>query len=132
MSNDVKRNLIKELNKKAKAIEERRTNSSKQASMNDIIYDFMKEVEHILIASTDSYSFNEMLDGASRIMDTRMRAHDPHVTLEMIWNDAEDWRELRLQGIKIIWSDPFMERNPERIKQEYIDISQYLLDGIKD
>lgn len=132
MSSDARSKVIKEINKKAKHIKELRTNSSKEMSPEDIVYDFIKQVERFIATAEDSIEFQELLDESARQMDTRMKAFDSQVVMEMIWNgDANNYTELRLNGVNITWSEDYLSKNPEQSKTISIDVGQMLIDEIK-
>ena len=62
-----------------------------------------------------------------------MRRLDGGVGLEVIWNHSEaveeNWKDLSVDGVKIIWGDLYLSNNPGTGKELHIDVSSLFLDG---
>lgn len=96
-------------------------------SYEEVIFIFFKEMEHIYAVSDSPLTFQSKLDSASTILYSRMRSFDHGINVELIWNGAEDWKEFRLNGVKISWSEKYLKENPELTNEMYIDVINLLL-----
>lgn len=129
---DVKAAMMAKIKCKASKIRESRTNSSKKRSPEDIVFEFLKEMEDIYAAAGDPIEFDIMLDRASKWMDYKMRSYDNRVSLDIIFNDTDNWKELRAQGVHIRWSEGFAKGNPEHPTEQYFDLTHMFMKEINE
>jgi len=122
--------MLDRIRKKAKKLNEQRTNSDRKMSYEEVIFGFFKEMEVIYANAVTPDDFSTRLDSKSSILWSRMRSFDTKINVELIWNDTKDWEEFRLQGVKIRWSDKYLKDNPDQTKDMYIDVTNLLLNTI--
>jgi len=127
---DARTQVLNDIRKKAKKINELRTNSKKSLTYNQVLYHFFQEIEEIYIIAKDMYDFQYMLNTRSNLMHTRMKNLDYGVNLKLIWNDTENWKELRLQGVSVDWSSSYLKANPLESSSVYIDVVNMLLEDL--
>jgi hypothetical protein len=127
------RKEVEELVKKrAKKINELRTNSSKKMTFEQIVYKFFKDMEHVYEVATDQYDYSLLMDFACDAMKQRMQAIDQGCNMRVVVNDAEDWKELRVTGVEITWSKNYVEKFPEKEKTTFVDVAHMLMDGLPE
>lgn len=131
---DAKKKMMDMVNKKAKVFKEYRTNSSRSLTPNKILLIFIKAIEYAQASSSDQYDFDSYLNKASNMMLSRFKGLDPNVNITIHWNtgDSDSWQELMPTGITITWSDDYIKQNPDKDKEETIDIVHLLLEGMFD
>ena len=121
------------INKKAQRFKELRTNSSRHMTPEQIMISYMEAVEKTRIESEDKFDFEAGLDKASALMENRLKAFDPGVHVDVAWGIASDnWKDLAVSGIRITWSDTYISDNPDKEKEQNIDVGHMLLEGIFD
>src|ERR1700677_3633745 len=128
MSKSERAKMLDRIGKRAKRYKTLRENSNKVISHTRIIYNFLKDVEKIYVVASDPIEFRIMLNELSKHLDATMKARDPQVHMEILWHGGDDdWRTLRATGVRIKWSKAYSEKNPELQQEEYIDVTQFLL-----
>lgn len=121
------------IKKKAKKFKEYRTNSSRSMTPEKIALRFIEDVDKAKCAAVDKYDFEADLEKAAMIMENRLRAFDPYVDIEVSWSKQDEtWKDLRVTGIFIKWSDVWKQANPDKDQEQMIDIGHMLLEGIFD
>lgn len=132
MSSEAKKQVEALIKKRAKKINELRTNSTKKMSHEEVVYKFFKDMEGVYERATDQYDYSTLMDYACFTMNQRMHALDEGSSMRVVVNDAEDWKELRVTGVEISWSEKWIEANPDKEKTTYVDITHMLMDGLPD
>ena len=128
MSRSERAKMLDRVNKRAKRYKTLRDKSNQAISHTKIIYNFLKDMEKIYIVASDGIEFKIMLDQLSKHLDANMKARDPQVHMEIIWDGGDpDWRTLRATGVRIKWSKGYVERNIGIQQEEHIDVMQFLL-----
>lgn len=125
-----KSDILDKINKKAKHYKELKEKSQEIKTPQSIVFEFLKEIESVYPTISDSSSFEFMLNNLSSILETKMRALDPYVKLEITWNDAEEWDKLRVEGVLIRWSDYYRKLNNVANEELKIDLTDYFMDSI--
>lgn len=120
------------IKKRAKKINELRTNSTKKMSHENIVYKFFKDMEKIYKDARDQYDYSGLMDFACFTMKSRMHALDEGCSMRVVVNDAEDWKELRVTGVEITWSDEWIRKNPDKETTTFVDITHFLMDTLPD
>jgi hypothetical protein len=121
------------IRRKAKKFEELRTNSSRSLTPQQIVFKFFRAMEEAKKTSIDSYDFGAKLNKESELLNSRIEAFDIGVNIELMWHNnelADSWKDLKLNGVKIIWSSVYRLENPNIEPEAYIDIGHYLLEGL--
>lgn len=122
--------MLDRVAKRAKRIKELRVKTSKSVTYVHHIFAFLKEMERIYPIATDPIEFDTMLNNNCKQLDRQMKIVDPYVRLEIMWNEAVSWKDLRATGIKIMWSGVYVLQNPGVSRDEYVDITQALLEDL--
>lgn len=124
-----KSDILDKINKKAKHYKELKEKSQEIKTPESIVFEFLKEMETVYPTTSDSSSFEFLLNNLSNILESKMRALDPYVKLEITWNDAEEPDSLRAEGVLIRWSGYYQKLNnvSEELK---IDLTDYFMNSI--
>jgi hypothetical protein len=122
--------MLDRIAKRAKRLKELKARTAKKASYAKHFFTFLKEMEKMYGFHKDPVDFDRMLTANCKMLDEQFKLVDPHVKLEILWNDAQSWQDLRATGLKITWSNIFLNANPGKDLVEYIDITQALLEDV--
>jgi hypothetical protein len=129
---NVKKEVEELIKKRAKKINELRTNSTKKMSHENIVYKFFKDMEDIYQKAMDQYDYSALMDFACHNMNQRMHALDHGCSMRVVVNDAEDWKELRVTGVEITWSQEWIDNNPEKEKTTFVDVTHMFMDSLPE
>ena len=129
MTKSARSKMLDRINKRAKRVKEQREKSRKRFSYTHIIYSFLQDIEKIYVIATNAVEFQSMLNDLTKHLDIKMKAIDYGVQMEIMWNSAEEWTQLRATGVKIKWSDNHIKLNPGVQQEEYIDVMQFVLEN---
>lgn len=119
-----------ELINKRKQHKKRRTRNP-----NRLIARFINEVDKIQESVSCGEIFWAELHHLGRILFNDFKGIDPEVVLKLIWNKENeithttDWKDLRLEGVKITWSKWYRGKHPFGEPEIYIDIGTLFVDG---
>ena len=127
---NAKKEVEELIKKRAKKINELRTNSTKKMGHEEIVYRFFKDMEGVYIRAMDEYDYEGLMDYACVTMKNRMAALDPGSYMRVVVNDAEDWKELRVTGVEITWSPEWIAKNPTLDKTTYVDVAHMLMEDL--
>jgi hypothetical protein len=101
--------------------------------VNAIVLEFIDAMEKASKDSKSGFEFNDAMNRASRVLSERMKRLDGGATLEVIWNQTEvkneTWRDLTAEGIRVVWSDDYIARNPSVNKETHIDVGSLFIEG---
>jgi hypothetical protein len=100
---------------------------------NAIVLEFIDAMEKVCKDSKTAFEFNDGMYRESRVLETSMKSIDAGVHLEVIWSQnvgKENWSDLAVEGVKIVWSDFYKVAHPEISKELNIDVSSLLLEGV--
>lgn len=122
--------MLDRVAKRAKRIKELRVKTSKSVTYVHHIFAFLKEMERIYPIAKDPVEFDSMLSGNCKMLERQMKVVDPYVRLEIMWNEAVSWKDLRATGVKIMWSGVYVLNHPGVNRDEYVDITQALLEDL--
>jgi len=120
------------IKKKAAKLKELRTNTSRSMDPNHIMLQYMKDVEEIKKNSDDAFDFEEGLNKVTTLMDNRLRAFDIDVHTHIQWSKENDWKNMSVTGIRIVWSDKHLADNPGKNKETTIDLGHLFMEGVFD
>ena len=122
-------NMIK---KKAAKLKELRTNTSRSMDPNHIMLRYMQDVEEIKKNSDDALDFEEGLNKVTTLMENRLRAFDINIHIHVQWSSGDAWKDMSVTGIRIVWSDCYINENPGQHKETTIDIGHLFMEGLFD
>ena len=131
MSRSERAKMLDRVAKRAKRIKELKQKTARQIGYTQHVFSFFREMEKAYGTCNDPEYFDVMLNNAARALDERLKIIDPYIKIEILWNSAEQWQDLRVSGVKIMWSGVFINNNPGKDDVEYIDITHALLEDIE-
>lgn len=120
------------IKKKAAKFKELRTNTSRSMDPNHIMLRYMKDVEEVKKNSDDALDFDVGLNKATTLMDNRLRAFDINVHVHVQWSKENEWKNISVTGIRIIWSDEYIANNTGKNKETTIDLGHLFMEGLFD
>lgn len=100
-----------------------------------IIAEFINAMDDATENCSSADLFYLELKTATNTLDSRMKMLDPEIELKVMWNDENklssktDWRDLRVDGVKIMWSRFYLGKNPLVEAEKYIDVGQLFIEG---
>jgi hypothetical protein len=117
--------------KKNKTIRE---NTCRDKTHRQEVMRFLRDMEDLFCKASNEIEASTGIDGAADMLISRLRAFDPYVKANIIWNDADiedgkqDWKQLKVIGVQITWSDYYIRFNPNADRSEYVDVMDLLFD----
>lgn len=120
------------IKKKAAKLKELHTNTRRSMDPNNIMLQYMKDVEGIKQNSDDIFDFDEGLNKVTTLMENRLRAFDLDVHINIQWCNEDTWQKMSVTGIRIVWSDNHILENPGKEKELTIDLGKLFLEGMFD
>ena len=111
---------------------------ARKAGPVQIVADFMNAVETASVGSHSVDAFYIVLEREKRKLNDRMKRLDCRIELKIMWNDEDklnrhnSWRDLRVDGVHIIWSDSHLQLNPNKEPERFIDMTQLFIEGYLD
>ena len=120
--------------KKQKKNSAYKTRAAKRVGPNGIVMQFIDAMEKVRVDSKSSLDFDTALTREARLLGDNMKALDSGVNVEVIWtpNVEEDWKNINVDGVKIVWSDYHLTAFPQKSKELYIDVGSLFLEGLLD
>lgn len=106
---------------------------STNMGLNAIVLEFIESIEKISTDAINAMDFEDGLNRASRTLEMRMKGLDEDVRVDILWHkedSVDKWRDLRVDSVKVVWSDKFLEENPTFSKEYCIDIGVLMLEGL--
>ena len=106
---------------------------AKRMGPNAIVLEFIDAMERVCKESKTAFEFNDCMNREARILENHMKSIDYGVLLEVIWSKAdteEHWKDLTVEGVKIVWSEHYCALHPEISKELNIDVGSLLLEGM--
>lgn len=134
MSN-AKDEVMKMIAKKQKRNTSFRNRSAKRTNIHSIVVEFIKAMEKVLTESKSHLDFDTGMNREATMLEQRMRSLDPGVKLQVLWNNenaTENWQELQVEGIKIMWSGFYLGKHPFESPEKYIDVGSLFIEGYLD
>jgi len=125
--------ILKKLNKKTKIYAEYKALSNGFVRPEKLVADYIKMIEEAHIKSQNGVEFVYSIDSAYAILVNRLKRWDKNVYVEPVWNrenEAEEWTDLRVSGVKITWSDAYKAKNPDADDELYISVESLWLEGL--
>lgn len=100
-----------------------------------IVAEFIKGMEKVVTESKNSLEFDTGLDREAALLYSRMKAIDPEVNLQVIWNNelnADNWQDLQAEGVLIRWSRFYLSKHNLEPAEKLIDIGSLFMQGLLD
>ena len=122
------------INKKKKRIQEHR--ERKFRGPKSIVCEFINNMDDALAECETADAFYMTMQTHTNTMEKRMKFLDPGVNLEVVWADKnkmsteeEEWKYLRVDAVKVVWSRWYLGKNPFSDPEIYIDVGQLFVEG---
>lgn len=134
MSNP-KDEVMKMIAKKQKQSAAYRMKTAQKMGPYNIIAEFIRGMEKVVTESKNSLEFDAGLDREAALLDSRMKAIDPEVNLQVIWNNevnADNWKDLQAEGVLIKWSRFYLSKHNLEPAEKLIDIGSLFMQGLLD
>jgi hypothetical protein len=122
----VKSDLLKQIDKKAQKIRDKRISAANNNSVETIVFEFFRNIEDSRKLSGNIEYDPTIFSDALRSLTSRIRSIDSKATCDVRFqNDTSPWNQDFVQGVTINWSPLHVSRY--QIEQTlYIDVSQML------
>lgn len=124
----IKNKLLKEIDKKAKKIVEKRQSAAGNSSIEAAVFDFFKNIEEARKLHDGQMYNRQLFLQAQSSLKTRLRGFDRDVKLSIEFNISDDtlsWEEQNVRGVTIWWSQVYITKNNVD-PSLYIDVGQML------
>jgi len=120
--------VMKEINRRAKKLKKLRTNSDRNMSREDVVMRFFDDIERAFRRSEDKHDFRTALDNACNFLESRLKAFDPDIRISLSSDNssADDWKDIRINGVSVFWSEKYLKNHPLEEKEMFIDVSDML------
>lgn len=136
-----KDSVMKLIAKKQKKNAEHKARAAQRIGPNGIVIQFVEAMEKIAKEAKNNIDYDTSLAREARLLNDNLKALDRDVNVEVVWFDSpqeewdevkspdETWKLLHVEGVKIVWSDNYIIKNPEKSKELYIDVGSLFLEG---
>ncbi len=116
----VKKDLLKEIDKKAQRIKDRRAGAANKNTPETYIFEFFRNMDDVHKMAATSEDWCYLGTQAYNTLMSNMKSIDPLCLMEVVWYNHCP------QGVTIIWSTSYQAANncSDRV---HIDITQMLL-----
>lgn len=128
----VRNDVMKMINNRQKKNIFNKEKAAKRIGVDAIVAQFIEAVEKVSKDSKTAVEFNLGLTRETQLLEDHMRSLDKEVELTVVWSEYFDdttWQNLAVDGIKVIWSNSYIVKNPDKEKNLYIDIGSLMIDG---
>lgn len=102
---------------------------------NVLVARFIDEVDKIQESVSSAEIFWAELVHLSNRLSNDFKGIDPDVEMKLVWNREDrmtkdtNWKDLRLEGVKITWSKWWRGKHPFSDPEAYIDVGTLFVDG---
>lgn len=127
-----KKEVDKMIAKRQRSNSRYKARAAKNDGVTKIVKDFIKNMEKVVFDSTTAIEFGCGLEKEAATLDSRLSSLDDRVQLVVMWNKeniAEDWKDLQVEGVKIIWSSAYLKNNPKEQKEKHITLVSLFMSG---
>lgn len=121
-------NVIKKINERVKELKENKEKSRQAKTYKDFVFDFFENMNQNYPMCKNEMDYSVMLDNACKLLDRNLKVIDHGVKIEVKYNEATSWQDLRVSGVRIIWSDSHIHFYPQLSKEEYVDLTHMVFD----
>lgn len=132
MSESGRKAVNKTVARRIKQLKAARAAHLDSGAYRNSVFDFFKIFDSIVRTAGDHSHFYALLELESNSLLGKLERLDPLVKIELKFNDdVVTWSDLKLLGVKILWSNVAIAANPSLSSEEYIDIGDLLLEGLE-
>lgn len=131
MSKDAKQQVLDMIEKKAKRYKSLKNKAKNPQTPQKLILSFIEEAENIYVTANDSWEWEYLFDKLTKSLDEQMKIIDLGAKMEVEWNGAENWRDLRVTGVRVAWSNWYKTKHslPD---ETFMDVAMLLLQDFDD
>lgn len=123
--------VMKMIEKKMRYTTSYNKKKSKEMGINAIIAEFMDNIELAMGSAQNAMDIDDGINKSARQLETRMKGLDEGVKVEVVWHtdDGASWKDLVVDGVRIMWSGDYIVNHPGTQNEQYIDIGVLLIEG---
>jgi len=129
---EAKKKILAKIKKRQELNKLYKTKAAKRLGLYGIVLQFIEATEKITTEATDLFDFATGLEREAELLHDRIKCIDPKVNIQIMWNKedtVEDWENLQVEGVRVIWSSFYKKNHPLCEPEKYIDISQLFIEG---
>lgn len=115
------------INSRAKKYRELRSKAQNVKTPQQLILNFLEEVEKVYPIVKNADDFYWMMEQLCRSLDEQMKIIDLGASMEVKWNNADNWKDLEVTGVHIKWSKRYREKH-QLPDEQFIDVTALLLE----
>ena len=120
------------IQKKADKYKALRKRAKNPKTPQALVLEFLKDAESIYTSAQDAGQFYYLLETLSKTLDEQMKFIDRGVKMEIIYNNAKTWSELRITGVRIVWSDFYKAKHSITEDETFMDLTLLLLEDFSE
>lgn len=123
--------VMKMIEKKMRYTTSYNKKKSTEMGLNAIISEFMDNVEIAMRHATNAMDVDDGINRSARQLEIRMKGLDEGVKVEVVWHneDESSWKDLIVDGVRVMWSDKYIASHSGAQNEQYIDIGVLLIEG---
>ncbi len=125
MGKTAKQKMMDKIKAKAKNIQDIKDKTCVKGH-REYVFDFITEMDEICLTATDELHFSIDIDVCADMLWKRLKVIDPDIHINVLFNEPDDWKDLRAVGVIITWSQAYQKENPDVNEEEFIDIMDLL------
>jgi hypothetical protein len=126
-----KKDIMDMIDQKASKYRELRSKCSNTKTPKKLILNFLEEADKVHSIAKNADDFYWMMEQLSQSLDEQMKIIDLGAKMQVQWNGVENWKDLRVTGVKIQWSSWYRSKH-QLPDEQYIDVSVLLLEDFDD
>jgi hypothetical protein len=129
----IKSDLLKQIDKKASQYKRQKDYAAGRISYKTIVADFIKAVENARIEAKNGPDFYCQVSALQAKFTQRLQQIDPDILFEILWlkeEQAEEWKDLRVEGIQIKWGSKWLRSNPDVDPEITLKIEHLWMEGL--
>ena len=96
---DAKRDVMIMIEKKAKRYRTLRRKAKNPKTPQKLVLNFIEEAEKVYSTAQDAGQFKYLFDKLAKSLDEQMKIIDLGARMEVEWNGAQTWTDLRVTGV---------------------------------
>ena len=119
---------MKEINKKAQKIRDKRIEAASNKTLENAVFDFFKNIEESRTIRGDKSYDPDLFAKAKKSLEERIRSYDRDAKVSVEFEVSEDlasWERQPVRGVTIWWSQTYITKNNVD-PSLFIDVSQML------
>jgi hypothetical protein len=129
---DAKKKVMDMIKRRTQSNKRYKTKAAQRLGPEGIVLQFIEAYEKMAAEAKGPLDFETGLQREANMLFDRMRAIDPQVNVEIMWNNedsTENWKDLQVDGVKITWSSFYLGKHPFSSPEKYIDVGSLMIEG---